>query len=73
MSGRLGLARSTVDELDHRVHDRLRVHHDVDPVQRDVEEQVRLDQLEPLLTRVAELMVTTGPCPRSGGPALARP
>ena len=38
-----------VGELDHRVHDRLRVHHDVDPVQRDAEEQVRLDHLQALV------------------------
>ena len=47
---RAGLGeRRAVDELDHRVHDRLRVHDDVDAVERDVEEQVRLDQLEALV------------------------
>src|SRR5690242_20470245 len=39
----------TVPELDHRVDDRLRVHHDLDGVVRDVEEQVRLDHLEALV------------------------
>ena len=33
----------------HRVHDRLRVHDDVDVGVRDVEQQVRLDQLQPLV------------------------
>ncbi len=48
--GRRGLGdRRAVDELDHRVHDRLRVHHDVDAVVLDVEEQVRLDDLEALV------------------------
>ena len=41
--------RRAVDELDHRVHDAGRVHHDLDPVERDAEEQVRLDHLEPLV------------------------
>ena len=48
--GRRGLGdRGSVDELDHRVHDRLRVHDDLDAVVLDVEEQVRLDDLEPLV------------------------
>ena len=48
--GRRGLGdRGAVDELDHRVHDRLRVHHHVDAVVLDVEEQVRLDDLESLV------------------------
>ena len=38
-----------VDELDHRVHDRLRVDDHVDAVPRDVEQLVGLDQLEPLV------------------------
>ncbi|MDR6099717.1 hypothetical protein QE454_003336 [Microbacterium sp. SORGH_AS454] len=38
-----------VDELDHRVHDRLRVHGHRDPVVRHVEEQVRLDHLKALV------------------------
>ena len=44
----LGQGRA-VDELDHRVHDRLRVDDDVDPVEADAEQQVRLDDLEPLV------------------------
>ena len=35
--------------FDHRVDDRLRVDDDVDSVEWDVEEQVRLDDLEPLV------------------------
>ena len=38
-----------VHELDHRVHHAGRVHHDVDPVDRYAEEQVRLDHLQPLV------------------------
>ena len=38
-----------VGEVDHRVDDRLRVHHDVDVGIGDVEQQVRLDQLEALV------------------------
>ena len=38
-----------VVELDHRVDHLLRVHHDVDPLERDVEQQVGLDHLEPLV------------------------
>src|SRR6478752_4321529 len=38
--------RRAVDELDHRVDHLLRVHDDVDVLERDVEEQVRLDDLE---------------------------
>ena len=50
MSGRRALReRRAVDELDHRVHQRLRVHDDVDPVERHAEEQVRLEQLEALV------------------------
>ena len=41
--------RRAVDELDHRVDDRLRVHHDVDAVEGHVEQQVRLDDLEALV------------------------
>jgi hypothetical protein len=57
MSGGLAWAtRGAVHELDHRVHHRLRVHHDVDPVVRHAEQQVRLDEPpRPLLTSVAEL------------------
>ncbi len=48
--GRAGLGDGrAVGELDHRVHDRLRVHDDVDAVEGDVEEQVRLDHLEALV------------------------
>ena len=50
MSG--GLACAIVApsaKVDHRVDDRLRVHHDVDVGVGDVEEQVRLDQLEALV------------------------
>ena len=50
MSGGRGLGeRRAVGELDHRVDDRLRVDHDVDAVEREVEEQVRLDHLQPLV------------------------
>ena len=50
MSGGLAWAmRGAVDEGDHRVDDRLRVHDHVDAVVRDAEEQVGLDQLEPLV------------------------
>ncbi len=45
---RLGDRRS-VDELDHRVDDRLRMHDDLDAVVRHVEQQVRLDHLEALV------------------------
>src|SRR6266403_1818652 len=38
-----------VDVLDHRVHDRLRVHDDLDLFGRDVEEPARLDDLEALV------------------------
>ena len=41
--------RGAVDELDHRVHHRGGVHDDLDAVERDVEEQVRLDHLEALV------------------------
>ena len=41
--------RGAVDELDHRVHHRLRVHHHGDVVDGHVEQQVRLDQLEALV------------------------
>mgnify|MGYP006280782705 CR=1 FL=1 len=48
--GRTGLGdRRAVDELDHRVHDRLRMDDDVDAVEGDVEEQVRLDHLQALV------------------------
>ena len=47
---RAGLGeRRAVDELDHRVDHRLRVDDDLDPVERDVEEQVRLDDLQALV------------------------
>ena len=38
-----------VDELHHAVHDRLRVHHDVDLVEGDAEQLVGLDHLEALV------------------------
>jgi hypothetical protein len=38
-----------IRELDHRVHRRLRVHHDADVVVADAEEVVRLDGLEALV------------------------
>ena len=38
-----------VDQLHHRVHDRLRVDDDVDLIGGDVEQPVRLDHLEPLV------------------------
>ena len=38
-----------VDELDHRVDQLLRVHDDLDALERDVEEQVGLDHLQPLV------------------------
>ena len=41
--------RRAVAEPDERVDDRGRVDHDLDPVVRDAEEEVRLDQLEPLV------------------------
>ncbi len=41
--------RRAVHELHHRVHDRLRMHHDVDPVQVDAVEQVGLQQLQALV------------------------
>ena len=48
--GRAGLGdRRAVGEGDHRVHDRLRVHDDVDVGVGDVEEQVGLDELEALV------------------------
>ena len=62
-----------VDELDHRVHDARRVHDDLDAVERDAEEQVRLDHLEPLVDQGRGVdRDRPGPCPRSGGPAPAR-
>ena len=39
----------SVAQLDHRVHDRLRVHHDADAVVGDAEELVRLDHFETLV------------------------
>ena len=41
--------RGAVAEPDERVHDRLRVHDDVDPVVRRAEQPVRLDHLEALV------------------------
>jgi hypothetical protein len=41
--------RGTVVQLDQRVHDRLRVHDDVDPIERHPEEVHRLDHLEALV------------------------
>ena len=41
--------RGPVDELDHGVDDRLRVDHDVDPLEGDVEQQVGLDDLQALV------------------------
>ena len=41
--------RRAVAEAHERVHDRRRLEHDLDPVVRDAEEEVRLDQLEPLV------------------------
>ena len=38
-----------VDELHHRVHDRLRMDHDVDLIGADAEQPVRLDHLEALV------------------------
>ncbi len=51
--GHVGVAevrkRGAVAEADERVHDRARVHDDLDPLVRDAEEEVRLDQLEALV------------------------
>jgi hypothetical protein len=44
----------------------LRVDDDLDPLERDVVEQVRLDDPSPLLTRLAELIVMTGPMSQVG-------
>ena len=41
--------RGAVGELDHRVHDRLRVHHHLDLVVVDAEQLVGLDHLEALV------------------------
>ena len=41
--------RGAVAEADERVDDRGRVHDDLDPLVREPEEEVRLDQLEPLV------------------------
>ena len=41
--------RGAVVQVHHRVDDRLRVHHHVDPVVGDAEQVVRLDQLEALV------------------------
>ena len=41
--------RGAVAEADERVHDRARVDDDLDPLVRDAEEEVRLDQLEALV------------------------
>ena len=50
MPRRSGLRdRRPVHELHHGVDHLLRVHDHVDPVERDVEQQVRLDDLEPLV------------------------
>lgn len=38
-----------IGELNHRVHDRLRMHDDIDAVDGDIEEEVRLDHLESLI------------------------
>ena len=65
---RAGLGeRRAVDELDHRVDHRLRVHHDVD-AGRTATSNSRCASItsRPLLTRVAELIVTTGPMSQVG-------
>ena len=41
--------RRAVAEAHDRVHDRRRVHHDLQPVVREAEQEVRLDQLEALV------------------------
>jgi hypothetical protein len=41
--------RGAVAEADERVHQRRRVDDDLDPVVRELEERVRLDQLETLV------------------------
>ena len=56
-----------VGELDHRVHHRLRVHDDVDPVERDRRTAGGpRSPPAPLFTRVAELVVTSGPIAQVG-------
>ena len=58
---RAGLGdRRPVDEGDHRVDHRLRVHHDVDPVVGTPNSRCASISSRPLFTRVAELIVTTG-------------
>ena len=62
--------RRAVDELDHRVHHRGGVHDHLDPVERHAEEQVRLDDLEPLVDQGRGVDRDHRPHrPRSGGPA----
>ena len=63
-----------VGEGDHRVHDRLRVHHDVDVGVGDVEEQVRLDQLQALVDQGRGVDGDDRPhVPGGVGQGLARP
>ncbi len=60
-------------ELDHRVDQRLRVDDDVDPVVGQVEEQVRLDQLQPLVDQRRGVDGDhRSHAPRSGAPARRR-
>ena len=55
-----------VDELHHRVDHRSGWSHDLDPIERHVEEHVRLDDPQPLVHSVAELIVMTGPMSQVG-------
>ena len=58
--------RGAVAEANQRVDDRGRVHDDLDPVVREVEQEMRLDQLEALVHQVAESIVIFGPIDHVG-------
>ena len=48
--GRAGLGQGrSIGELHHGVHDRLRMHNDIDAIEGDVKEQMRLDDLQALV------------------------
>ena len=58
--------RGAVGELDHRVHDRLRVHDDLDLVVVDAEQLVGLDHLEALVHQRGRVDVIFGPIVQVG-------
>ena len=58
--------RRAVDELDHRVDHRLGVHDDLDAVEVDAEQQMRLDDLKALVDQGRRVVVMTGPMSQVG-------